>query len=155
MTSESDIFNDLDLKSIDYYLPKIDFGKVLKVYDGDSFTIACKPNNCDDNFYKYSIRIKDIDCPELRSNNEKEKRVAKLAKKLLHEKIFDKIVFLKNIEFDKYAKRIVADVYFDNIKISDIMIENGLAVEYDGGKKNPPECWLEYYQKKTDSILDE
>lgn len=55
------------------YIPPIKEGKVLKVYDGDTITIASK---IEDKFYKFSVRIRGVDCPEFRGDNETEKQAA-------------------------------------------------------------------------------
>jgi endonuclease YncB( thermonuclease family) len=45
-----------------------------------------------------------------------------------------KYVLLKNITTEKYG-RILADVYLEDIHINKLMIDQNLAVKYDGGKK--------------------
>ena len=64
------------------------------------------------------------------------KKVAIIARDLLAEKIMDSIVELKNISLDKYG-RLLADVFFKNESISDWLLQQNLAVSYDGGKKTP------------------
>jgi len=46
---------------------------------------------------------------------------------------------LKNIERGKYF-RIVADVFVDGESLADELIEAGIAVPYDGGKKTHNWC---------------
>jgi len=48
-------------------------------------------------------------------------------------------VDLKNIERGKYF-RIVADVFVDGESLSDLLIEAGMAVPYDGGTKTHNWC---------------
>jgi endonuclease YncB( thermonuclease family) len=43
-------------------------------------------------------------------------------------------ITLKNMERGKYF-RIAADVYVDGEKLTDVLIEAGMAVRYDGGRK--------------------
>ena len=41
----------------------------------------------------------------------------------------------RNLKWDKYGGRILADVYIDGMSYKHEIIEAGLAREYDGGKK--------------------
>ena len=45
-----------------------------------------------------------------------------------------KQILLKNVNTEKYG-RILADIYLEDIHINKWMIEQNLAIEYDGGKK--------------------
>ena len=54
------------------------------------------------------------------------------------------MVELRNTDTDKYG-RVLAEVWFEGTNLSDWLIDQGLAVPYDGGTKQPPEDWLEYY----------
>ena len=42
--------------------------KCIKVYDGDTITVAFIPKGLKD-FYKYTIRLNGIDSPEIKSKN--------------------------------------------------------------------------------------
>ena len=48
-------------------------------------------------------------------------------------------ITLKNMERGKYF-RIAADVYVDGESLGDMLIEAGMAVRYDGGKKTHKWC---------------
>jgi len=50
-----------------------------------------------------------------------------------------KVVELRNLQRGKYF-RIVADVYADGINVGDQLINEGLAVPYDGGRKTKDWC---------------
>lgn len=126
------------------FIPPITGGKVIKVYDGDTITIASKLPYENSLIYRFSVRIKGIDCPEIRTHNLEEKEIALLARTHVTELCLHKIVVLKNLSTEKYG-RILADVYIDNINISDELIKNKLAVPYDGGKKLVPDNWKEFY----------
>lgn len=69
-----------------------------------------------------------------------EKRMAIESRDKLHELVFDKMVHLKNISTEKYG-RILADVYLDELHVNEWMLDNSLAVPYDGGSKNRPVEW--------------
>lgn len=124
------------------YVPPISSGIVIKVFDGDTITIAKQINTV---WYRFSIRIRGIDCPEIRTRDEDEKTVAVIARDTLYTMLYGKTVQLKNIENDKYGGRYVADVYFEELNIGEFLLQKRLAVKYDGGKKNPPQNWYDYY----------
>jgi micrococcal nuclease len=130
------------------FIPPVSKGKVIKVYDGDTITIASKMPWDNSPFFRFSVRLNGIDCPEMRTKNVNEKKCAKLAKEMLSNNILDKIVTLKNVQLEKYG-RILADVYIQDINVTDCLIKNHLAVEYHGGKKQCPDDWLEYYNKRN------
>ena len=56
------------------FVPNITRAKVIKVYDGDTITIASKIHCMDFNYYRFSVRLANIDCPEIRTINEIEKQ---------------------------------------------------------------------------------
>jgi len=145
---------DANWKNTVEFVPIVTGGKVIKVYDCDTITIACKIpyiTTLDESniMYKFHVRLLGIDSPEMKSRNENEKLISKLAQKALSELILNKNVSLKNTSTDKYG-RILANVYLDELELSNWAIENRFAVFYNGGTKNPPKCWNEYY--KTGSI---
>jgi endonuclease YncB( thermonuclease family) len=79
-----------------------------------------------------SIRIRGIDAPEIRGKNN---HLATKAREYLRDRIkHARSIELRNIEKDKYF-RLLADVYIDNESISEVMIKEGLARQYDGGKR--------------------
>mgnify|MGYP000674962638 CR=1 FL=1 len=125
----------------DPFQPDVTFGKVIKVYDGDSITIVAKPY---ENYpvYRFSIRLNGIDTPELRTSNENEKKHGIIARDALKEKILDKIVTLRNVDSEKYG-RLLADIYLGEENICEWMIEEKYAVKYDGGTKAKPKEWFE------------
>jgi hypothetical protein len=158
------------------YIPQIDHAYVIKVYDGDTITIAYHLNNDKSKCYKQSVRLRNIDCPEIRSKNKNEKVLAIRAKLIVSGLCLSKIVYLENLNYDKYG-RFLADIivkdesilnkitdenkekmerfimyklsitkrlniieqtsYIRNagINISEFLLHNDYAVEYDGGTK--------------------
>ena len=77
---------------------------------------------------------REVHTPEIKGHSEEEKQVAKNVRDILCDKILHCVVFLKNVQTDKYG-RILADVYLDDLHINKWLIDNKFAVEYDGGKK--------------------
>lgn len=123
------------------FVPPIVGGKVVKVYDGDTFTLASKlPNNTDSPIYRFSVRLNGIDAPEIKGKTQAEKELAKKSRDALTKLIMNKIVRLENISIEKYG-RILADVYVDNICVNEFMVDNKFAIKYDGGTKTRPDDW--------------
>ena len=88
---------------------------------------------------KINIRVNGIDTPEIRGKCEKEKYDAKQAKEMVTDILKDaERINLKNMQRGKYF-RIAADVFVDGESLADMLIEAGMAVRYDGGKK--PHKW--------------
>ena len=128
------------------FVPPIHTGYVIKVYDGDTITVASKLPFSDSPMYRFQVRMNGIDCPELKSKNDTEKLVAKMAQDVVSKLILGKHVCLENIQMEKYG-RLLADVRIGNLNINHHLVENRLAVAYDGGTKSSPKDWLEYYTK--------
>lgn len=134
-----------DIQQVQYkdtkpFIPFITTCKVVKVYDGDTITIASKlyPESP---IYRFSVRLRGIDTPEIRTNNENERLRALAAKRFVESKTLNKIVMLEDVKTEKYG-RLLADVYLDNgICLNELLIESGFAVKYDGGKKTIPSEW--------------
>jgi endonuclease YncB( thermonuclease family) len=131
--------------TIEFVAP-IEKGIVIKVYDGDTITIASKLPYESSPLYRFSVRLNGIDCPEIKSKDENEKECAKIAKKEMNDLIMNKMVTLKNVQTEKYG-RILADVYIGDLHLNQHMIEKRLAVTYDGGTKMKPTDWMNYYCK--------
>ena len=129
------------------FIPPINGGWVIKVYDGDTITVASKLPYKKSPLYRFSVRINGIDCPEMKSHNKNEKKVAEIAQSKLSEIILNKRVKLENVSNDKYG-RVLADVYYDKLNISTFMLKNRLAVEYHGKTKEPPKDWLKFYNNE-------
>ena len=136
--------DDVTYEDTQLFIPPITHGKVIKVYDGDTITIAALLPYEDSVLYRFSVRINGIDCPELKTKNKDEKSCAIMAKNLIMEKAMDKIVSLENIQTEKYG-RILADVICDGDSLGELLINARLAIKYDGKTKNSPKNWLKYY----------
>jgi micrococcal nuclease len=124
-------------------------GQVIKVYDGDTITIASKLPFENSPLYRLSVRLNGIDTPEIKGKTPDEKQAALNARDALSNLIMNKVVELRNIESEKYG-RILSDVYLGELHINQWLIENRYAVAYSGGNKaiSTPSNWLEYKNKK-------
>jgi len=123
------IWND----TIEFTYP-ITSGHVIKVYDGDTITIASKMPYENSPLFRFNVRLNGIDTPEIKSKNENEKILAKKARDSLSQLIMNKNVTLKNVKNEKYG-RILSDVYLDDLHVNKWMIDQQFAVEYDGKTK--------------------
>jgi endonuclease YncB( thermonuclease family) len=121
-------------------------GKVIKVYDGDTITIAAKlPQMSNDSIYRFSIRIRGIDAPELNGKTDDEKDMAIKARDALHKLIYNKYVSLDNLSHEKYS-RLLADVYCNGISVGDWLLNKRYAVAYDGITKKTPQNWTKFFE---------
>ena len=128
--------------TVEFKFP-VEKGRVIKVYDGDTITIASKLPFNDSPLYRLSVRLNGIDTPEIKGKTEDEKLAAKHARDALSGLILNKVVTLKNIQTEKYG-RILADVYLGDLYLNEWLIKEKYAVKYDGGTKNTPTSWLKY-----------
>lgn len=135
---------NIEMKDTIQFIPPINSGIVIKVYDGDTITIASTLPYKESPLYRFSVRLNGIDCPEMKSSNEDEKKCAQLAKQEMTNLVLNKMVYLKNVETEKYG-RILADVYINDLHLNEHMLKKRLAVKYDGGTKQTPKNWMNYF----------
>lgn len=128
--------------TIEFTYP-ITSGYVIKVYDGDTITIASKMPYENSPLFRFNVRLNGIDTPEIKSKNENEKLLAKKARDSLSQLIMHKNITLQNVKNEKYG-RILADVYLDDLHLNKWMIDQHFAVEYDGKTKKSPISWSEH-----------
>ena len=123
-------------------------GRVIKVYDADTITIASKLPYDHSPMYRLSVRLNGIDTPEMKGKGilDDEKEAAKQAREFVSNLVLNKYVRLENIESEKYG-RILADVYIGDIHLNEILLKERYAVKYDGGTKIKPNSWLKYKVK--------
>ncbi len=107
--------------------------KVIDVYDGDTVTIIFPFSG---SHYKDKCRLFGIDTPELRTKNTEEKVAGIAARDWLRERILNKVIWIEFKGKDKYG-RFMGNLYEkkDGESINMILVQNGMACTYDGGKK--------------------
>jgi len=137
----------LDIKwedTVEFTFP-IKGGRVIKVYDADTITIASKLPYNESPMYRLSVRLNGIDTPEMKGKGveEEEKDAAKLARDFVSNLALNKYVRLENIESEKYG-RILADVYIGDVHLNSLLLKERYAVKYDGGTKITPTSWAKY-----------
>lgn len=114
--------------------------EVTSIYDADTFRVNIKgyPAIVGE---RIPVRLLGIDAPEMRGKCTKEKLLARKAKQFTVEVLRKaKIIELKNIKRGKYF-RILAYVFVDNKDLGKLLINEGHARIYDGGKRMG---WCEY-----------
>lgn len=108
---------------------------VSSVYDGDTFKINL---NCSLAVYceKVPVRVRGVDCPEIKAQTSKEKALAQQAKAFTKNFLSVKPITLTNCGRDKYF-RLLCDVHNANGEdLAQALIRRGLGYAYDGGKKS-------------------
>lgn len=107
---------------------------VLEVIDGDTVTVAA-PYLPDPLPKVLLLRIAGVDTPELRSSDPNEREAARKAKDFVSETLKNGGYTVKIISWDKYA-RLLGDITLrDGKLLSNTLIEKGLGVPYNGGRK--------------------
>jgi endonuclease YncB( thermonuclease family) len=110
------------------FVPPIQFGKVIKVYDGDTITIASLLPNTIEPVFRFSVRLNGINSIE-KADGTKNKILESDAKEALHNLVYGKIVYLKKTKTEKFA-RILADVYCDGVHVNQWLLDNQYAVPF-------------------------
>jgi len=134
---ETNAPNKIEWSNTLQFVPPINTGIVIRVYDGDTFTIAVNLPYDGSPLYRFSVILNGIDRIE-------EKDCAIRARKELGDLILNKTITLKNIKNEKYG-RILADVYVDNIHVNQHMIDKGFAIPYASEAKIT-KSWFEIYK---------
>lgn len=112
------------------------FNKVslASVYDGDTFRVhlACKYGV----FCKtIPIRVRGVDCPEIKGGSTETKALAKQAKAFTKNFLKSGKILLRNCGRDKYF-RLLCDVKVNGQSLGEELIKAGHAIPYDGGTKD-------------------
>ena len=105
---------------------------VLKIVDGDTIEVKAHPWPGFNPVIK--IRLLGIDTPEIRGKCQQEKNLAIQAKKYLTS-ITPPSVMLHDVQYGKYAGRLLAEVHAADINLSEALMKNGFARGYDGGQR--------------------
>ena len=113
------------------------FNKVelASVYDGDTFRVhlACKYGV----FCKtIPIRVRGVDCPEIKGGSAETKALAKRAKAFTKDFLKGGKILLRNCGRDKYF-RLLCDVKVNGQSLGEELLKAGHAIPYDGGTKTP------------------
>ncbi len=112
--------------------------EVIKVIDGDSFVvrIALWPQM----EIVTTVRVAEIDTPELRGKCETERKLAKHAERFSRRWLDKGQVFITNVKNDKYGNRVVAHVTrSDQTTLAEALLSASLAQPYP--QKNKQKAW--------------
>lgn len=111
------------------------FNKVslASVYDGDTFRVHL---NCKYRIFCKSIpiRVRGVDCPEIKGGSNETKALAKQAKKFTKNFLNSGKIILRNCGRDKYF-RLLCEVKVNGQDLGAELIKAGYAIPYDGGTK--------------------
>lgn len=107
--------------------------KCVKVTDGDTVKLVFKFN---EKYCKWNCRIKDINCPEIRTKNLKEKEIGLKAKNFIIKLILNKTVNVKCHKFGSFGRLLVDIFTLDNKNIAKILLDEGLAINYEDRKNH-------------------
>lgn len=120
---------------------------ILRVIDGD--TVVIKVDSLPDPLPKrLSLRILGIDTPEKThlAKCPEEVILAERASKFTQQAILNARKYEIKIEkWDKYGGRVLGDIILDGRKLSKLLIDNGMAVEYNG--KGEKKDWCNVHKK--------
>ena len=151
--------NSIENFDIEHSIPftfPVELAKCVSVYDGDTITILFKLT-CDITknqiIYRHNVRLNGLDCPEMKDKKtdrktlrEPEKEIAIMAKKRVEGLILGKVIKIKNIVPHELYGRILADVFVDDIWVNKILLDERLAIPYDGKTKMVPKNWKVFYE---------
>lgn len=113
--------------------------EITSIYDGDTFRANIKDLHPLIGEH-IGIRVSGVDTPEIRGKCEQEKKLARQAKQITVDFLRSaKVIELRNVKRGKYF-RVVADVFGDNKSLTNVLLNSGLAVAYDGGTKSKNWC---------------
>ena len=129
------------------FVPKIETAKCVKVYDGDTFyigTIMPLPYGAT----RFCCRLLGVDTPELRSRDDAEKALAREARDIVKSEILHKVVSIRVSGHDKYGRLLVRIQTENGSDLSQRLIDDKVAVSYDGGKKTKVD-WQHMLEEHT------
>ena len=109
--------------------------KIISIYDGDTFrvNIDSLPPLIGKNI---PVRLEGVDTPEINGKCQYEKDLALEARDFVRRKLSNAVeILLNDLQRGKYF-RIVAKVYIDGVSLEEELLQNGLAYQYNGGKKS-------------------
>jgi micrococcal nuclease len=127
------------------YVPRVSQGLVIKVYDGDTITIAAKIPG-DDTSYRFSVRLNGIDCPEIKGKNDDEKELAQKGKKAMSDLVMGEVVQLEGVKLEKFG-RLLATVMYNGHDLNQWMLDQHFALPYGGGTKEVDFDWKAFHKK--------
>ena len=120
------------LKTLPRFLPRIKEGIVIDVYDGDSITVAAELAG---EWFRFSVRVRGVDTPEIRTRNIQEKAAAYRARQFVVVQCLHKKVSLVDHVKEKYGRCCARVILPCGSDLAKLLVEKKLGVEYNGGTK--------------------
>ena len=99
-------------------------GKVIKVSDGDTFTLLTEGKE------QYRIRLHGIDAPE------HYQPYSQVSRQFLNDWVYGKDVQVQQMDVDQYG-RTIGMVFIDSVNVNEALLQAGLAWHYKKYDKNP------------------
>jgi len=142
--TDINVLRFVEYKDTTLFYPDIKYCKCIKVYDGDTITIATlMKGDSPQKIYRFSVRLFGIDAPEIKGQNNTEKMLARKTRDALSAKILGKIIRLQCMNVAEKWGRVLAKVYLNEEDICQWLLDNRLAVSYEGKTKIRPAEWDE------------
>jgi endonuclease YncB( thermonuclease family) len=125
-------------------------GKVVKVYDGDTMTVAL-PVTPRGPLFAFSCRMRGLNAAELHTTDAEEKVAGQRARDALAGLALGQRVAVTCGPFDKYG-RLLADVTLvaGGLNLNAWLLREGYAVPYDGGARAR---WADWPEKARTASL--
>tara|TARA_Y100000356_G_scaffold47351_1_gene37506 strand:- start:168 stop:512 length:345 start_codon:yes stop_codon:yes gene_type:complete len=108
--------------------------ELLRVVDGD--TVDVRIDLGFNVWHKCRVRLVGINAPESRTRDKEEKKRGLAAKSWLIDKLesAEDELEMKSYGVGKYG-RVLGEIYINEVNINELMVKEGHAVKYDGGKR--------------------
>tara|TARA_B100000927_G_scaffold244396_1_gene206699 strand:+ start:1117 stop:1455 length:339 start_codon:yes stop_codon:yes gene_type:complete len=106
--------------------------EILRIVDGD--TVDVRVDLGFNVWHKCRVRLVGINAPESRTRDLEEKSRGLAAKQWLIDKLEFKEVEMQSHGVGKYG-RVLGELYVNKVNINKLMVKEGHAEEYDGGKR--------------------
>ena len=106
--------------------------EVLRIVDGD--TVDVRIDLGFNVWHKCRVRLMGINAPESRTRDLEEKKRGLAAKQWLIDKVDSKEVEMQSHGVGKYG-RVLGELYINKVNINQLMVKEGHAEQYDGGKR--------------------
>ena len=111
-------------------------GKVVKIADGDTFTLVFENN------FEVKVRLNGIDCPE------RKQAYSNKAKQALSDLIFGRTVTVLYEDKDRYG-RVLGEVYIEDLNVNQEMVRQGYAWHFKRYSDDPVLATLEEEAKEN------
>ena len=108
--------------------------RIVRIIDGD--TLIVKVRIWLDQEVETRVRLSGIDTPEIHGRCPEEKRMAQRARAFVEQIAGSDEVFLHDVQYGKFARRVVARVSSArSLNFASTLVRSGLARPYDGKKR--------------------